>query len=69
MSEYLVVIEKSETNYAAFSPDLPGCIATGATKQEAIERMRQAIALHIQGLEEDGLPIPESSSSAEYLSV
>lgn len=69
MSEYLVVIEKADTNYAAFSPDLPGCVATGTTKQEALERMRRAIALHIQGLKEDGLPIPESLSSAEYLAV
>ena len=66
MSEYLVVIEKAETNYAAFSPDLPG-VATGITREEALERMRQAISLHIQELKEDGLPVPESSSSAEYL--
>lgn len=69
MSEYLVVIEKAETNYAAFSPDLPGCVATGTTRKETLERMRQAISLHIQGLKEDGLPVPESSSSSEYLAV
>ncbi|MDQ3767798.1 MAG: type II toxin-antitoxin system HicB family antitoxin [Actinomycetota bacterium] len=69
MNEYLVVVEKAESNYAAFSPDLPGCVATGTTREEALERMRQAIALHLQGLKEDGLPIPESSSSAEYLAV
>jgi predicted RNase H-like HicB family nuclease len=69
VSEYLVVIEKAETNYAAFSPDLPGCVATGTTRKETLERMRQAISLHIQGLKEDGLPVPESSSSSEYLAV
>jgi predicted RNase H-like HicB family nuclease len=69
VSEYLVVIEKAETNYAAFSPDLPGCVATGTTREETLERMRQAISLHIQGLKEDGLPVPESSSSSEYLAV
>jgi predicted RNase H-like HicB family nuclease len=69
VSEYLVVIEKAETNYSAFSPDLPGCVATGTTREETLERMRQAISLHIQGLKEDGLPVPESSSSSEYLAV
>lgn len=69
MSAYLVVIEKAEANYAAFSPDLPGCVATGTTKEEALKHMRGAIELHIAGLKEDGLPIPESSSSAEYLAI
>ena len=69
MTEYLVVIEKAETNYAAFSPDLPGCVATGTTREETLERMREAIALHIRGLRDDDLPIPESSSSAEYLAL
>jgi predicted RNase H-like HicB family nuclease len=69
VSEYLVVIEKAETNYPAFSPDLPGCVATGTTREEALERMRQATSLHIQGLKEDGLPVPESSSSSEYLAI
>jgi predicted RNase H-like HicB family nuclease len=69
VSEYLGVIEKAETNYAAFSPDLPGCVATGTTREEALERMRPAISLHIQGLNEDGLSVPESSSSSAYLAV
>ncbi len=69
MSEYLVVIEKAESNYAAYSPDLPGCVATGTTRKETLERMRRAISLHIQGLTEDGLPVPASSSSSEYLAV
>lgn len=69
MSEYLVVIERAESNYAAYSPDLPGCVATGNTKEEALQNMRGAIALHIEGLREDGLPIPPPSSSADYIAV
>ena len=69
MSEYLVVVEKAENNYAAYSPDLPGCAVTAASKEEALKLMREAIDLHIRGLREDGLPIPEPSTSAEYLAV
>lgn len=69
MSEYLVVVEKAETNYAAYSPDLPGCAVTADSKEEALKLMREAIDLHIRGLREDGLPIPEPSTSAEYLAV
>lgn len=52
--KYLIIIEESETNFSAYSPDLPGCIATGKTRQEAEEQMREAIAFHLEGLEEDG---------------
>lgn len=69
MSQYLVILERADNNYAAFSPDLPGCVATGKTKDEALRLMREAIALHIKGLEEDGLPIPEPTSEAEYIAV
>ncbi len=69
MSEYLVVVEKAEENYAAYSPDLPGCVAAGETKEETLKLMHEAIDLHIRGLREDGLPIPEPSTSAEYLAV
>ena len=69
MSEYLVVVEKAEANFSAYSPDLPGCAATGDTKAEALQLMREAIDLHIRGLREDGLPVPEPSTSAEYLAV
>jgi predicted RNase H-like HicB family nuclease len=65
----LVVVERAERNYAAFSPDLPGCVATGRTKEETLRRMRAAIAEHIEGLRQDGLPIPEPSSSAEYVAI
>ena len=69
MSEYLVVVEKADSNYAAYSPDLPGCVATADTKEETLRLMHEAIALHLKGLREDGLPIPEPSTSAEYLAV
>lgn len=59
MHRFLIVIEKAGMNFSAYSPDLPGCIATGATREEAEERMHQAIELHVKGLIEDGLPTPE----------
>lgn len=67
--QYLVVIEKTDGNYSAFSPDLPGCVATGATRDEAKRDAEEAIALHIRGLREDGLPVPEPTIYAEYVSV
>jgi len=66
---YLIVIENAGRNYSAYSPDLPGCIATGRTIEDTEQRMREAIALHLRGLEEDGLPIPAASSVAEYVEV
>jgi predicted RNase H-like HicB family nuclease len=54
MGRYLVVVERAPHNYAAYSPDLPGCVATGATRGETIENMRQAIAMHLAGLQKDG---------------
>jgi len=65
---YLVVIEKAGGNYSAYSPDLPGCVATGRTKKEAADNMREAIALHLEGLLEDGIPVPPPHSSATYVS-
>ena len=69
MHRFLVVIEKAANNYSAYSPDLPGCVATGKTREEAERTMQEAIELHVRGLKEDNLPIPESHSSAEYLAV
>ncbi len=69
MYRFLVVIEKADDNYSAFSPDLPGCVATGATREEAERNMDEAIELHVRGLKEDGLPVPESNSIAEYMTV
>lgn len=64
---YAIVIEKAENNYAAYVPDLPGCVATGATVEETETQIREAIDLHLRGMREDGLPIPEPSSSVDYV--
>ena len=69
MHRFLIVIEKAENNYSAYSPDLVGCIATGATIEEVKRNMHEAIDLHIKGLQEDNLPVPESHSIAEYVAV
>lgn len=69
MYRFLVVIEKANNNYSAYSPDLPGCVATGATREEAEKNMYEAIEMHIKGLLEDKLPIPESKSFAEYVAI
>ena len=65
----LVVIEEAGHNYSAYSPDLPGCVATGATREETEHNMYEAVQMHIEGLREDGLPIPQSSACAAYLLV
>jgi predicted RNase H-like HicB family nuclease len=69
MHRFLVVIEKANENYSAYSPDLPGCVATGATREEVERNMHDAIEMHVRGLLEDNLPVPESSSFAEYIAV
>ena len=66
---YAVIIEKAENNYAAYVPDLPGCIATGQTVEETELQIQEAIQFHLQGMREDGLPIPEPSSQVEYIEV
>lgn len=66
---YAIVIEKAESNYSAYVPDLPGCVATGATVSEVEAEIREAIAFHVEGLRNDGLPIPPSSSQVEYIEV
>ena len=69
MQKYLVIFEKANGNYSAYSPDLPGCIATGGTRKEAEKNIREAILFHIAGLAEDRLPVPEPSSFTEYVEV
>ncbi len=66
---YAIVIEKAENNYAAYVPDLPGCVATGQTIEETEKQIREAIDLHLRGMREDGLPIPEPSSSVDYVEI
>lgn len=69
MKRYAIVVEKAKRNYAAYVPDLPGCVATGATVAEVERRLRQAIELHVAGLREDGLEVPEPQSVVDYLEV
>jgi predicted RNase H-like HicB family nuclease len=66
---YAIVIEKADSNYSAYVPDLPGCVATGATPQETEELLREAIAFHLAGLREDRQPIPEPSSRVDYMDI
>lgn len=66
---YLIVMETTGTGYSAYSPDLPGCVATGSTESEVEKRMRQAIELHVAGLREQGEPVPEPQSSSSYVEV
>jgi predicted RNase H-like HicB family nuclease len=67
--KYPVVIEKAENNYAAYVPDLPGCVATGQTVRETENQIQEAIQFHLRGMREDGSPIPEPSSQVEYVEV
>ena len=69
MYRFLVVIEKANDNYSAYSPDLPGCVATGETREETARNMLEAIQLHVQGLRDDNLPVPDSQSFAEYIAI
>ena len=69
MNQSLIVVEKAENNYSAYSPDPPGCVATGKTAQEAMANRGEAVQLHIEGVLEDNLPIPEPQATDEYISV
>jgi len=69
MRRYAIVVEDAGSNLAAYVPDLPGCIATGDTVEDVARLIREAIELHLEGLIEEGLPIPEPSSRVEYVEV
>ncbi len=69
MIKYLVIIEKANNNYSAYSPDLPGCIATGSTIKETLAHMRNAIEFHLKGLESEGISIPEPSAKIKYVEI
>jgi len=69
MYKYPVIIEKSKRNYSAYSPDLPGCVATGATVRETLSRMRAAIKFHLEGLKKEGSEIREPSTKVKYLEI
>ena len=66
---YAIVIEKAEANYSAYVPDLPGCVATGNSIPEVETEIREAIAFHLEGLRQDGLPIPPGASQFEYVDI
>ena len=66
---YLIVMERTSTGYSAYSPDLPGCVATGSTELEVEQRMREAIELHLAGLRQQGEPVPEPQSSSSYVEI
>ena len=66
---YAIVIEQGEGNLGAYVPDLPGCVAVGDTLEETLREIREAIEFHIEGMREDGLPIPEPTSSVAYVKV
>ena len=69
MVRFLIVIEKANDNFSAYCPDLPGCVATGKTRKETEENMYEALEMHVRGLIEDKMPIPESEALAEYIAV
>ncbi len=66
---YAIVIEQADANYSAYVPDLPGCVATGATIAETEQAIREAIEFHLEGLRDDGEPIPPPTSRVEYVEV
>ena len=66
---YAIVIEKAGSNFSGYVPDLPGCVATGATSEETESTLREAIEFHVAGLREDGTPIPPASSRVDYIEV
>lgn len=67
--QYLIIIEQTETGYSAYSPDLPGCVSTGATHQEVEQNMREAIEFHLEGLKLEGLEIPQPTTSSAYIEI
>jgi predicted RNase H-like HicB family nuclease len=67
--KYAVIVEEGENSFGAYVPDLPGCVAVGETKEEVLNLIQEAIEFHIEGLREDNQPIPEPSSSIEYVEV
>ena len=69
MYRFLAVIEHTDTNFSAYIPDLPGCVATGKTREEVEHNLREAVGMHIRGLLEDHLPVPVPNADAEYIAV
>ena len=66
---YMVVVERGETSWGAYVPDLPGCIAVGESREEVVELIREAVDMHVESLRQDGLPVPPPSSESEFVDV
>ncbi|MCJ7681476.1 MAG: type II toxin-antitoxin system HicB family antitoxin [Candidatus Aminicenantes bacterium] len=69
MVKFPILIEKAKGNYSAYSPDLPGCVATGSTIDDTIENMKTAVRFHLEGLKENGLPLPEFSTQIKLIEL
>lgn len=69
MMRFLIVVEKAKSGYSAYSPDLPGCVATGATRQRAVSRMRSAIRFHLEGLRAMGRRVPAPKAFSTYIEI
>ncbi|BAZ29419.1 hypothetical protein NIES4074_18650 [Cylindrospermum sp. NIES-4074] len=69
MMKYLIIIEKTDTGYSAYSPDIPGCVSTGATLEEVERNMREAIEFHVEGLKIEGFAVPQPSTTSAYIEV
>jgi predicted RNase H-like HicB family nuclease len=69
MKKYLIVVEQTQTGYSAYSPDLPGCVSTGGSRQEVEQNMREAIAFHLDGLRGEGQPVPEPQAYSAYVEL
>ena len=67
--KYLIVIEPTDTGFSAYSPGVPGCVSTGATREEVERNMQEAIELHLEGLREEGYPVPEPSTWSAYVEI
>jgi predicted RNase H-like HicB family nuclease len=67
MKRYLIVIEQTNSGYSSYSPDLPGCVSTGRSREEVETSMREAIQFHVDGLRQEGYPIPEPQASSSYI--
>jgi predicted RNase H-like HicB family nuclease len=69
MKKYLIVVEQTNTGFSAYSPDLPGCVSTGRTREDVEQNMREAIAFHLDGLREDGQGLPEPNTYSTYVEL
>lgn len=69
MKKYLIVVEQTQTGFSAFSPDLPGCVSTGRTREDVEQNMREAIAFHLDGLREEGQVVPEPRAYSAYVEL